>query len=255
MQRFVEAVHEIPHVNHELLASIVQQNLLPGRFKESIAGKPPSSMEDLLMRSQKYIRIEESNASDPSQSVKRKGREEEKEPKKKEERKHLPPAGFTLYTPLNAPRGEILVVAEQQGLINQWPRKMKDNPKRLKSDKYCRFHWDRGHTMEECHHLKNEIEKLIQCGYLRQYINQGQGSQPQAPMPVQPPNDDNLPTAGVIAVISGGPVRGDSANARKALVRAARGNQWQTPAQVLNVDLERQEEISFSREDLNPMRN
>ncbi|KAL0407724.1 UNVERIFIED_CONTAM: hypothetical protein Sradi_1706800 [Sesamum radiatum] len=33
MQRFVEAVHEVPHVNHELLASIVQQNLRSGRFK------------------------------------------------------------------------------------------------------------------------------------------------------------------------------------------------------------------------------
>ncbi|KAL0396196.1 UNVERIFIED_CONTAM: hypothetical protein Scaly_0068000 [Sesamum calycinum] len=83
MQRFVEAVHEVPHVNHELLASIIQQNLSPGRFKESIAGKPPSTMENLLMRSQKYIRIEESNASDPFLGVKRKGREEEKEQKRK----------------------------------------------------------------------------------------------------------------------------------------------------------------------------
>ncbi|KAL0291121.1 UNVERIFIED_CONTAM: hypothetical protein Scaly_2649100 [Sesamum calycinum] len=125
MQRFIEAVHEVPHINHELLASIIQQNLLPGRFKESIAGKPPSTMEDLLMRSQKYIRIEESNSSDPSPGVKRKRREEEKEPRKKEERKHVPPTGFTYYTPLNASRGEILIVAEQQGLINQRPRKMK----------------------------------------------------------------------------------------------------------------------------------
>ncbi|KAL0415987.1 UNVERIFIED_CONTAM: hypothetical protein Slati_3430600 [Sesamum latifolium] len=99
MQRFVEAVHEVPHVNHELLASIIQQNLLPGRFKESIAEKPPSTMEDLLMRSQKYIRIEESNASDLSHSVKRKGRRKEKEPKKKEERKHVPPVGFSRYPP------------------------------------------------------------------------------------------------------------------------------------------------------------
>ncbi|KAL0408268.1 UNVERIFIED_CONTAM: hypothetical protein Sradi_1761200 [Sesamum radiatum] len=76
---------------------------------------------------------------------------------------------------------------------------MKDNPKRLKSDKYCRFHRDRGHTTEECHHLKNEIEKLIQRGYLRQYVNQGQSSQRQAPTPTQPTSDDNLPTAGVIA--------------------------------------------------------
>ncbi|KAK4382184.1 hypothetical protein Sango_2896800 [Sesamum angolense] len=50
-------------------------------------------MENLLMRSQKYIQIEESNASDPFLGVKRKGREEEKEPKKKEERKHVPPIG------------------------------------------------------------------------------------------------------------------------------------------------------------------
>ncbi|KAL0418727.1 UNVERIFIED_CONTAM: hypothetical protein Sradi_1286200 [Sesamum radiatum] len=113
MQRFVEAVHEVPHVNHELLESIIQQNLLPGRFKESIAGKPPSTMEDLLMQPHKYIRIEESNASDPSPGVKRKDREDEKESKKKEERKHVPPTGFTHYTPLNASRGEILVVAEQ----------------------------------------------------------------------------------------------------------------------------------------------
>ncbi|KAL2227917.1 UNVERIFIED_CONTAM: hypothetical protein Sindi_1771400 [Sesamum indicum] len=112
IQRFVDTVHEVSHVNHELLASIIQQNLLRGRFKESIAGKSPSVMEDLLVRSQKYIRIEESNAFDLSLSGKRKGREEENELKKKEERKHVPPAGFTHYTPLNTPRGEILMVAE-----------------------------------------------------------------------------------------------------------------------------------------------
>ncbi|KAK4400684.1 hypothetical protein Sango_1174500 [Sesamum angolense] len=102
-------------------------------------------MENLLMRSQKYIRIEESNASDPSLGVKRKGREEEKEPKKKEER--------------------------------------------------------------------------------------------------------------VIAVISGGPAGGDSTNARKALVRATRGNHWQASIQVYNLNSEKQEEISFNSQDMDPMRN
>ncbi|KAK4411920.1 hypothetical protein Sango_0265000 [Sesamum angolense] len=94
---------------------------------------------------------------------------------------------------------------------------MKDNPKRLKSDKYCRFHRDRGHMTEECHHLKNEIEKLIQRGHLRQYVNQEQSRQPQETTSTQHPNNDKLPTAGVIAVISGGPVGRDYANARKAL--------------------------------------
>ncbi|KAL0318861.1 UNVERIFIED_CONTAM: hypothetical protein Sangu_2042300 [Sesamum angustifolium] len=211
-------------------------------------------MEDLLMRSQKYIRIEESNASDPSPGVKRKGREEEKEPKKKEERKHVPPTGFTHYTTFNASRGEILVVAEQQGLIHQWPRKMKDNPKRVKSEKYCHFHRDRGHTTEECHHLMNEIEKLIQPGYLKEYINQGPSHQPQDSTSAQTQNTDNLPKAGVITVISGGPTRGDSANARKALVRATRGNHWQDSIQVYNVNSEKQV-ISFNSQNMDPMRN
>ncbi|KAL2237686.1 UNVERIFIED_CONTAM: hypothetical protein Sindi_0960300 [Sesamum indicum] len=148
MQRFVDAVHEVPHVNQELLASIVQQNLQLGRFKESIAGKPPSTMEDLIVRSQKYIRIEESNAMDPSFNNKRKGREEEKESKKKEERKH------------------------------------------------------------------------------------GPKHQPRDSTSKQAGNGDNLPTAGVIAVISGGPAGGDSANARRALTRAARGVHAQTPIQL-----------------------
>ncbi|KAL2246159.1 UNVERIFIED_CONTAM: hypothetical protein Sindi_2884100 [Sesamum indicum] len=255
MQKFVDAVHEVPHVNQELLASIVQQNLQPGRFKESIAGKPPSTMEDLIVRSQKYIRVEESNAMDPSFNNKRKGRKEEKEPKKKEERKHVPPAGFACYTPLNAPRGEILVVVERQGLINQWPKKMKDNPKRFKSDKYCRFHRDRGHTTEECHHLKNEIEKLIQRGYLKEYVNQEPKHQPRDSTSKQAGNGDNLPTAGVIAVISGGPAGGDSANARRALTRAARGSHAQTPIQVHTIRSLQEDEISFGQRDLDPTRN
>ncbi|KAL0317681.1 UNVERIFIED_CONTAM: hypothetical protein Sangu_2182400 [Sesamum angustifolium] len=255
MQIFVEAVHEVPHVNHELLTRIIQQNLLPERFNESIADKLPSTMENLLMRSQKYIRIEESNASDPSLGVKRKGREEEKEPKKKEKCKHVPPIWFRHYTTLNASRGEILVVVEQQGLIHQWPRKMKDNPKRVKSKKYYRFHRDRGHTTEECHHLMNEIEKLIQRGYLKEYINQGPSRQPQDSISAQTRNTDNLLTAGVIAVISGGPTRGDSANARKTLARVTRENHWQAPIQVYNVNSENQEEISFNSQDMDPMRN
>ncbi|KAI3474759.1 hypothetical protein Pfo_029985 [Paulownia fortunei] len=56
---FMEGVHEVPHVNHELLAGIMQQNLCHGRFKESIVGKPPVTLDELLKWAEKYIRIEE----------------------------------------------------------------------------------------------------------------------------------------------------------------------------------------------------
>ncbi|KAK4397226.1 hypothetical protein Sango_1559200 [Sesamum angolense] len=122
---------------------------------------------------------------------------------------------------------------------------MKDNPKRLKFDKYCRFHRDRGHTTEECHHLKNVIEKLIRRGHLRQYMNREQSRQPQETASTQHPNSDNLSPAGVIALISGGPARGDSANARKALVRSQERNNWQTPNQIHNINSDKQGEIAF----------
>ncbi|KAL0312891.1 UNVERIFIED_CONTAM: hypothetical protein Sradi_5688400 [Sesamum radiatum] len=103
---------------------------------------------------------------------------------------------------------------------------MKDNPKRLKSDKYCRFHRDRGHTTEECHNLKNEIEKLIQRGHLREYMRQHS--------------------------TGGG---GGSANARKALARAAKGNHGQAPMPVHNISPDKRDEISFGSLDLDPSRS
>ncbi|KAL0294718.1 UNVERIFIED_CONTAM: hypothetical protein Sradi_6872000 [Sesamum radiatum] len=78
VQRFSEAVLEVPHVNPELLASIMQQNLKRGRFKESIAGKPPATQEELLMRAEKYIRIEESTGSKPITPLKRRMNDDER---------------------------------------------------------------------------------------------------------------------------------------------------------------------------------
>ncbi|KAL0386820.1 UNVERIFIED_CONTAM: hypothetical protein Sradi_2563800 [Sesamum radiatum] len=237
VQRFSEAVLEVPHVNPELLASIMQQNLKRGRFKESIAGKPPATQEELLMRAEKYIRIEESTGSRPITPLKRRMNDDERiapariEGNKRERRQ----SDLTQYTPLNAPRVEILSVAKQQGLV-RWPFPLKDNPKRMTSDKICHFHRDRGHSTEECYHLKNEIEKLIRRGYLREFVDRGKGKAHE-PM-VEPRRDapriesgerrgeeqvkkENLPTAGIIGVISGGPASGDSTRARKAAVREA----------------------------------
>ncbi|XP_073133799.1 uncharacterized protein [Henckelia pumila] len=60
VRRFTHAVHEVLHVNHDLLAGIMQQNLRHRKFKESIAGRPPKNLEELLERAEKYIRVEKS---------------------------------------------------------------------------------------------------------------------------------------------------------------------------------------------------
>ncbi|KAL0409521.1 UNVERIFIED_CONTAM: hypothetical protein Sradi_1886500 [Sesamum radiatum] len=71
VQRFSKAVLEVPHVNPELLASIMQQNLRRGRFRESIAGKPPASLDELLVRAKEYIRIEETSYKNRNPSKRR----------------------------------------------------------------------------------------------------------------------------------------------------------------------------------------
>ncbi|XP_075489672.1 uncharacterized protein LOC142528507 [Primulina tabacum] len=232
VQRFTQAVHEVPYVNHDLLAGIMQQNLRHRRFKESIAGRPPNTLEELLERAEKYIRIEE--AAEPRYLAKRK-REDEKFEIKKEER-WIAQSPHPQHIPLNSRLTDILVVAEKQGLL-QPPRPMKENSKRQQSNKYCRFHKDKGHATEDCFVLRAEIEKLIKKGYLGSFVDKSRDQQDNKRSEFQretnPPREhdnqgkrperieDNLPTGGIIAVISGGPACGDSNRARKTLIRAS----------------------------------
>ncbi|XP_012851806.1 PREDICTED: uncharacterized protein LOC105971498 [Erythranthe guttata] len=173
IKRFVEAVHEVPSVGQDMLSGIMQQNLKPGRFKESIAARPTGNLEELLNRAEKYIRIEEVSTHAPS---KRKREDDRQDNRRRDDRRPpLPPQGqpstsYNRFTPLNARLTEILHVIEQKGLAEP-PRPMQPNAKREKSDRYCRFHKDIGHTTEGCAQLKVAIERLIKHGHLGEYID------------------------------------------------------------------------------------
>ncbi|KAL0430671.1 UNVERIFIED_CONTAM: hypothetical protein Sradi_0693100 [Sesamum radiatum] len=134
VQRFFEPMLEVPHINPELLASIMQQNMRRGRFCESIAGKPPTTLDELLVRAEKYIRIEEASDVRTITPTKRKAEEDGGHSRQhvsddnQKERRHVPPPDITQYTPLKAPRAEILAVAEQQGIVRQ-PLRMRKIPR------------------------------------------------------------------------------------------------------------------------------
>lgn len=112
---------EVSHVNPELLANIMQQNLIQSRFKDSIARKPRTTLDELLVRAEKYIRKNrQTPLCDPH---KRKGDEENKPNPHKLEGSRTKPklsSQFEKYTPLKVPQGEILAIAEQQGIV-RWP--------------------------------------------------------------------------------------------------------------------------------------
>ncbi|GAV58138.1 LOW QUALITY PROTEIN: hypothetical protein CFOL_v3_01672, partial [Cephalotus follicularis] len=84
-------------------------------------------------------------------------------------------------------------------------------------DKYCWYHRDHGHDIEECRHLKNQIDDLIRKGHLRKYVDknvpqemrEGREEAPQQPEEQQP--------RCVIHTISGGVASGrDHNRSRKA---------------------------------------
>ncbi|KAL0420951.1 UNVERIFIED_CONTAM: hypothetical protein Slati_3118000 [Sesamum latifolium] len=113
---------------------------------------------------------------------------------------------------------------------------MKDNPKRMKFDMYYHLHRDRGHGTEECNYLKNKIEKLIQRGYLKEFVVKAKSKSHEPAVEArrtaphierggrlgeEHSKKDNLPTTGIIGVISGRPAGGGSMRARNAAIREA----------------------------------
>ncbi|KAL0394522.1 UNVERIFIED_CONTAM: hypothetical protein Slati_4418400 [Sesamum latifolium] len=153
------------------------------------------------------------------------------------------------------------MTVEGKGLLSR-PRTYKDGPRQPKSDKFCRFYNDYGHTIEQCRHLKSEIQRLIQNGYLQEYVcwekargtgpyqkqETDKGKEVKNPNPGSPVKDmprtsmvgraevNDPPRKGKIRMITGGPAGGDSQRARKAQVQEAYGTKMKEIMDVEPVD-------------------
>ncbi|XP_012840429.1 PREDICTED: uncharacterized protein LOC105960762 [Erythranthe guttata] len=208
IKRFVEAVHEVPSVGQDMLSGIMQQNLKPGRFKESIARRPPDNLEELLNRADKYVQIEEASTH---AHPKMKREDDRQDVRRRDDRRPpLPPQGqssssYNRFTPLNTRLTEILHVIEQRGLAEP-PRPMQPN----------------GHLGEYIDKPRNKRRDDLQ---RRDNIRDQPKRREEGGHRREQDNNDNQPTRGVIAFISGGPAGGDSQNARRSLARSARMNQ------------------------------
>ncbi|KAL0439541.1 UNVERIFIED_CONTAM: hypothetical protein Slati_2437100 [Sesamum latifolium] len=116
----------------------------------------------------KYINMEEAQAAKKDSRGEKRKEAREDAPSKKprgdlRDRKTPFQRVNTVYTPLTVPITQAFMAVEEKGLITR-PRSWRHTPQRPKSDKFCHFHNDYGYTTEECRHLKNKIERLIQNG-------------------------------------------------------------------------------------------
>ncbi|KAL5567906.1 hypothetical protein UlMin_024481 [Ulmus minor] len=127
---------------------------------------------------------------------------------------------FREYTPLTETVATVFNQAEHRGIFN-YPPGIRTPANKRDNTKYCRFHRDTGHTTEECRVLKDEVERLIQRGQLREYVR-GANQQPRQPaQPVaRPQQRDNHDLE--VRTIMGGPATGETNRARKNYARQSR---------------------------------
>ena len=71
--------------------------------------------------------------------------------------------------PLNTTLTEVLVTIQGKEFVC-YPSPIKSHPNTCTSKKYCLFHKDRGHDIEDCYIQKKEIESLKVKGYFSQFL-------------------------------------------------------------------------------------
>ena len=51
-----------------------------------------------------------------------------------------------------------------------WLNKMGGDPFKRNQNLYCTYHWDKGHTTEQCRVLKDHLGQLVKAGHLKDFV-------------------------------------------------------------------------------------
>lgn len=174
--RFTTEARKIPGVNTELLRGVFLGALQPGRFHSTLMRETTPTYLDLIRRVEAQIAADEAIETHQQQfgeSSKRKRNQKLSQDFERscEHRKGPRQNRGTLsrqeYTPLNTTRANILLAINDNDDLRR-PKLLTSN--RGNQSQYCDFHRGYGHRTEGCNQLKDEIERLIQRGLLRQFL-------------------------------------------------------------------------------------
>ena len=170
----------------------------------SILKNPQANMAEVLAKAEKYIKDEEALISkrgssstqkeksrsdkkwerspkwqgDKDISPRRDRGDRERSPKRRGNvRDQLGPPQPELqqrysprqFTYLTASMSQVLREVQHEKFL-RWPSQMKLDPTKRDNTRYCKFHRDHRHRINDCIQLRKEIEYLIRRGHLRRYV-------------------------------------------------------------------------------------
>ena len=160
----------------QVIMTTFQAGLVNPDLTSSLGKTTLTSMVDLLFKIQKCVN-EEDVLAIKSLTGKQKKDEEIDLQNGKKDRKLNPSDNRTRKTSLETIKKRLnfipllmlvdkILIQIKDDLILKWPKPLSSRPKGRNSWKYCRFHEGYGHSTNECHELKGQIEEFIQSGKL-----------------------------------------------------------------------------------------
>nr|CAN62100.1 hypothetical protein VITISV_033308 [Vitis vinifera] len=233
VKRFGQAVLQVEAYSMDAVLQIFKRGICPSTpFFESLTKKPPTKMDDLFRRANKYSMLEDDvraatqqvlvagQASRSGANRNAKLLDRPRPSNRRQEgsgRPERPP-----LTPLSISYEKLLPMI--QGMSDfRWPRPLGTDPSKRDHSKKCAFHKQHGHTTEECRCLHYLVKRLIRAGHLKQYLRSDAGDRDASQNHnIRAPRAPAAPKA-VINYINGGPAdeEYDSKRKRQKLLQVA----------------------------------
>ena len=147
----------------------------------SITKSPLKTVIELLHKAQKYMNIEDVVTAKGMTCKRKKDKGTSRKPDKKKEARSIGHAAkkkknllnrrpkFTNFIPLVMPIDQVLMQINDEPSL-QWPKPIYAPIEVRDKNKYCRFHQDHRHHIDEFRHLKDKVETLIHQGKLQKFV-------------------------------------------------------------------------------------